>query len=743
MEEIRGTIEHIIFRNADNGYTVADVSVDGRLVTAVGSFAMANEGEELVLKGEYKVNQKFGEQFCVSEAAVSLPTSTDSVMKYLSSGLFKGIGPVTAYSIVEKFKEKTLDVIENQPKRLTRVKGVSAKKAMELSEAFVRLKNMQSKILYLQDLGMTINLAIKIFKTYEDKTQEIVGENPYRLIEDIDGVGFVTADKIAAKAGIERDSAFRIKAAVLYTLKEVSETSGHNYLPLEELVGKAAKLLGFDKDGFSEAIKGVIDGMIMSEHLKTYAKEEHIAVSLTPVFLMERSIAATLASRNLTTEFIGDIGKDIEEFEKINKITLHENQRDAVINAVDNGVSVITGGPGTGKTTIIKAIISVLRNRGESFVLAAPTGRAAKRLSYAAGEEAKTIHRLLETDSKNGRAKFVYNEYNKLDYDAVIIDEMSMVDLTIFNALVKAINKNSRLIMVGDKDQLPSVGSGNVLSDIIESKLFNINYLTYIYRQESQSLIISNAHKINRGIMPAIDIKDKDFFFMERDGQEEILETVTDLIANRLPKYFGVGGADIQILAPMKKGIAGVENINNKIQALINPKTPSKKEIIVGSNKITVGDKVMQTVNNYQLEWIKYRADGSFSAGDGVYNGDIGFVDSIDAETNTLKVRFEDDKLVTYTSMEFDELVLAYAVSVHKSQGSEFDYLILVITGGNYMIMTRNLLYTAVTRAKKGIVIVGSRENLKKMTENTFNEKRYSLLKDFMIDAAREVNGRI
>ncbi|MDR3263581.1 MAG: ATP-dependent RecD-like DNA helicase [Clostridiales bacterium] len=730
--EIKGVIEHIIFRNAENGYTVADVNVDGTLTTAVGTFPLVNEGEEIVLKGEYKVNQKFGEQFSVTEAVASLPTSADSVMKYLSSGLFKGIGPVTAFSIVEKFKENTLAVIEFEPFKLARVRGMSGKKATELSESFIRLKNMQSKILYLQSLGISINLAIKIYKIYESKTEDVIKENPYRLVEDVEGIGFVTADKIAAEAGVEKTSAFRMKAAILYVLKDAAAVHGHNYLPLEVLINEAVKILNLDKESFSDAIKGVIDEMIISDKIKTYQKEAYTAVMLTVYYVTEKNIASILVRQSCNEKIISGIRNDVEEFERVNNIALHENQIQAVSNAVQNGVSVITGGPGTGKTTIIKALIAILKNHGETFVLAAPTGRAAKRLSFTTGEDAKTIHRLLEIDVKGNKTKFVYNEYNKLDYDAIIIDEMSMVDLHIFNALVKALKKGTRLIMVGDKDQLPSVGSGNVLSDIIECGLFNVNYLTYIYRQDSQSLIISNAHRINDGRMPVTDAKDKDFFFLERDGQEEILATVTDLMLSRLPGYFNVKSCDIQILCPMKKGLAGVENLNNKIQELINPFLPQKHEIAVNDIKLRVGDKVMQTVNNYQLEWIKYYTDGSFTAGEGVYNGDIGYVESIDTETSTVKVRFEDDKTAVYTSMELEELVLAYAISVHKSQGSEFDYLLLVITGGNYMIMTRNLLYTAVTRAKKGIVIVGNRENIKRMTENTFTTRRYSLLKDFM-----------
>ncbi|MDR3293489.1 MAG: ATP-dependent RecD-like DNA helicase [Clostridiales bacterium] len=735
--EVRGTIEHIIFRNDENGYTVADIDTDEKIITAVGVFPSVSEGEEVVMNGEYKVNQKFGEQFSADTVTVSLPTTNDAVMKYLASGLFKGIGPVTAYAIVEKFKENTLKVIENEPMRLSRVKGVSRKKAEELSEAFKRLKAMQSKILYLQSLGISVNLAIKIYKVYEERTEDVIRENPYRLVEDIDGVGFATADKVAEKTGVEKGSAFRIRAAVLYVLQEAAATLGHNYLPLERLLKDAVKVLNLDGTDFLGAIKAVIDDMILSDDLKSYEKEDEIAIMLSMFYATEKSIAGILTRQNFAGQTEIDITGDLEEFETVNKIALHENQRAAVRNAVNSGVSVITGGPGTGKTTIVKAIISILKNHGESFVLTAPTGRAAKRLSLTTGENASTIHRLLEIDTKSGKTKFIYNEYNKLKYDVIIIDEMSMVDLYIFSAAVKALRDGTRLIMVGDKDQLPSVGSGNVLSDIIECGKFSVSYLTYIYRQESESLIVANAHRINKGQMPVTDTKDKDFFFMERNGQEEILETVTDLMIRRLPKYFGVKGEEIQILCPMKKGAAGVESLNRNIQDTINPKTPKKSEITVGDMKIRTGDKVMQTVNNYQLEWVKYYDDGSFSAGEGVYNGDIGFVESIDTETNTVKVRFEDDKTAVYSSMEFEELTLAYAISVHKGQGSEFDYVILAVTGGNYMIMTRNLLYTAVTRAKKGIVIVGSRENLKRMTENTFTTRRYSLLKDFILEASK------
>ncbi|MDR2090959.1 MAG: ATP-dependent RecD-like DNA helicase [Clostridiales bacterium] len=735
--EIGGTVERIIFRSPDSGYTVAEIKANGRLVVAVGSFPFVSEGEEVLLKGEYKTNQKFGEQFNVDEAKIFMPATSDAVLKYLSSGLFKGIGPVTAFSIVEKFKDDTLKIIEFEPYKLARVKGISAKKAADISESFKRLKSMQSKILFLQSIGISINLAVKIYKVYEEKTEDLIRENPYRLVEDVDGIGFATADKIAAEIGIEKDGAFRIRAAVLYVLKTAAAAQGHNYLPLNVLVDDTSKLLKVEQNSLDALIKDVLDGMIITDVLKTYELDGITAVMLTVNYATEKNIAGILVRQNAGTPDFSDVADDIAEFERINGVTLHENQKSAIENSVKNGVSVITGGPGTGKTTIVKAIIFILKNRGGSFVLAAPTGRAAKRLSAATGADASTIHRLLEIDVKSGGAKFVYNEYNKLEYGTVIIDEMSMVDMYIFNALLKAMRLGTRLIMVGDKDQLPSVGSGNVLSDIIESRLFSVNYLTYIYRQESESLIISNAHRINRGIMPVTDVKNKDFFFMERGGQDEILDTVVDLMINRLPKYFGVNGKDIQILSPMKKGLAGVENLNAKIQSIINPPPKDGKEILTGETKIRAGDKVMQTANNYQLEWIKYYPDGSFTAGDGVYNGDIGFVESVDPDTNSLRVRFEDDKTAVYSSAELSELVLAYAVSVHKSQGSEFDYLILVAGGGNYMIMTRNLLYTAVTRAKKGIVIVGSKENLRRMTENTYTTKRNSLLKEFIIDAAR------
>ncbi|MDR2047233.1 MAG: ATP-dependent RecD-like DNA helicase [Clostridiales bacterium] len=735
--EIRGIVERIIFRNPDNGYTVADVKTDKKIITATGIFPLINEGEEVLLRGEYKNSQKFGEQFSVDEAVISLPTTVESVLKYLSSGLFKGIGPVTAFAIVEKFKEEALRVIEFEPQKLAKVRGISGKKAMEISASFSRMKNMQDKILFLQSLGIGVNLALKIYRVYEDNTVEIVKENPYRLVEDIDGVGFATADKIAAQAGVERDGKFRIKAAVLYVLKEAAAVRGHNYLPLYKLIDDVVKLLQIEKARIFDTIKSVIDEMIVTDYLRAYEKDGMTAVMLTVYYATERNIAEILVRQNSRCGDSGDVEVDIAKFEAINGISLHENQKRAIINSVQNGVSVITGGPGTGKTTIIKAVIFILKNRGESFVLAAPTGRAAKRLSLTTGADAKTIHRLLEIDVKSGGAKFVFNEYNKLNYDAVIVDETSMVDMYIFNALVKALKKGARLILAGDKDQLPSVGAGNVLSDIIECGLFSVNYLTYIYRQDAQSLIIFNAHRINTGLTPRIDSKDKDFFFIERAGQDEILETVIDLLVNRLPQYFGVRGTDIQILSPMKKGAAGVENLNGRIQAILNPPSAAKKEITVGETKIRAGDKVMQTVNNYQLEWIKYFPDGSFTAGEGVYNGDIGFVESADPDAGTMRVRFEDEKTVVYTAMEFSELVLAYAVSVHKSQGSEFDYLILTVPGGSYMLMTRNLLYTAVTRAKKGIVLVGSKEYLQKMTENTFTTRRNSLLKDFMTEAAK------
>ena len=726
--ELKGSVTDIIFRNEENGYSVVELACKGRLLTAVGKFPPVTEGQELVLEGRYVINRQFGEQFAVDKVAVAQPTSEESIIRYLSGGLFKGVGEVTARAIVDKFGSSTLKVIENDPTALAEVKGVSLKKAMEINTSFHYLRDMQDAILFLQELDIGLNAAIKIYKIYGADTQKIVKNNPYKLVEDVEGVGFLTADKIAAGLGIREDSRFRITAAIVHTLKEATNKNGHTYLPREMLVNECKKLLHLQRLDAETVIDSVVEDMEVSGKVMCINTPEHTAVILSGFYISELAIAATvvrLAHMLMPPEL--SASADIAEYERINGITLHENQKKAVEGCLNHGITVVTGGPGTGKTTIIKCIISILKSRNKKVALCAPTGRAAKRLTEATGVEAKTIHRMLDLSFGEGGI-FTFNENSKQDADVVIVDEVSMCDEYVFSALLSSLKGGARLIMVGDKDQLPSVGAGNVLADVIKSKVVPVYCLTQIYRQDEHSLIVSNAHAINNGKMPVIDNKSRDFFFSSCEDPEEILSTVIDMVTKRLPGFTGVEANRIQVLCPMKKGVAGVENMNAKLQETLNPPEKGKPELRVGMNVLRLHDKIIHTINNYDLEWTE--EDGS--AGSGIYNGDIGYITAINPTEPSLTVRFEDGKIAKYTQGALDQIKPAYAVSVHKSQGSEFPVVVIALPKGNFMIMTRNLLYTAVTRAKNAVVLVGAKQTVANMVANTYTSRRYSLLADFI-----------
>lgn len=734
---ISGDVEKIIFRNEDNGYTVVDLRSSGDYVTAVGVFPEIYEGMRLELTGDYKYHTRHGLQFLAESVKVVEPDGAAAIEKFLKSGIFKGVGEVTARNIVERFGERTLDVMKTSPEKLAEVKGISAKKAAEICATLREHGEMQDTLVYLQRFDVSLNLALKIYKTYGARTEEVIKTNPYQLISDVERVGFQTADKIAQEVGITKDSDFRIRAGIIYTLKEASNKSGHTALPDDILKKELLSLLGFDET-YLEKVECNIEDLIFLAEIKDYVIDNARFYMLYKSYLTEKTIARRLA---LLEAAHGDIEVDfseqIDKFEEMCGIKLHGKQREAVSNSLNSGVHVITGGPGTGKTTIIKCILHILKFLKLSYQLCAPTGRAAKRMGEATGEEAKTIHRLLDLDFKDGKGYFTYNENTKIPVDVVIVDEVSMVDEYVFSSLVKALQDGATLILVGDKDQLASVGAGNVLADVIASGLFKITYLDKIYRQSDGSMIIENAHLINHGKMPVFDNRAKDFFFVDKSDPTEVKAEVEALVTTRLPKYLKCEQTDVQVLCPMKKGVAGVISLNAAIRDSLNPKKDSADDIKCGEYTFREGDKIMQTVNNYEQEWFE-EVDGRIKRGAGVFNGDTGFIESIDRQNMKFNVRFDDNKVSEYSLSDIDQIIPAYAVSVHKSQGSEFKAVVVALSQGNYFIMTRNLLYTAVTRAKDLCVIVGAEDVVKRMVRNNYTAKRYTLLTRFLTEAYGE-----
>lgn len=737
---LEGVIEEIIFRNDDNGYTVAMLSHGDEYTTIVGKFLKVNVGENVRLTGKYVTNQKYGEQFAFETSETIYPSSIEGIKKYLSSGLIHGVGVVTAEAIVNRFKEQTFEVIEFAPQKLVEVRGISSKKAEAIGQAFGELKKIQNSVIFLQAYNISTNLALKIYAIYQEKTIELVKENPYRLVEEVDGIGFLTADKIAQSMGINKDSAFRFRAGMLHIMTENSEKNGNTYIPKEVLFSELSKLLNLSLDEYHEQFVMVLDNLCFDKVATTLFKNRQEIVMTTKMYFTENSVAQKLALLNATA--IGsdiDIQEDISHFEILNKIKFDVSQRQAITNSIKNGVSVITGGPGTGKTTIVKCIINILKQQRNKVMLLAPTGRAAKRLSESTGEEAKTIHRGLEVNFRGEKGHFTYNDTNPLDVDAVIVDEVSMVDVILMSALLKALPAGCKLILVGDKDQLPSVGAGNVLDDILKSEIISVSYLTKIFRQDENSLIISNAHLINDGQMPTIDNTSRDFFFEQKQELVDIEKSIIAMVTNRIPNFLKTDVSKIQVLAPLKAGVCGIENLNKDLQNIINPSSMLKAEVVVGSTIFREGDKVMQTSNNYDLEWVK--REGYFTEqGAGVFNGDIGYIHKINRQTGELTVWFEDGRECVYPRTEISELSLAYAITIHKSQGSEFDVVVIPVISGTGLILTRNLIYTAVTRAKRMVVLVGEKKNLRRMISNVYTVQRFTMLKDFLIEASKKAS---
>lgn len=736
MEKLAGYVEHIIYRNTDNGYTVLNLVSGEEEITCVGIFAAITEGENIEATGDYTDHPTYGTQFKVVSFEEKAPEDEEAIERYLGSGAIKGIGLAMAARIVRRFKEDTFRIIEEEPERLAEIKGISERKAMEIASQVNEKRDLRQAMIFLQQFGITMNLAVKIYNRYGQEVYGILKENPYRLADDIEGVGFRTADDIAAKAGIRTDSDFRVRSGILYTLLQASG-EGHTYLPKEELTAKTVELLGVDAPVIE---KNYMD-LAMERKIVMKQTSERTEIYASSFYYMEANTATMLRQLNISYDVAdAEIEHRIHKIEKQTGMQLDEHQVSAVKEAVRNGLLVITGGPGTGKTTTINTIIRYFEMEGMDIFLAAPTGRAAKRMSETTGFQARTIHRMLELNGGvEGSAGFERNESNPLETDVVIIDEMSMVDITLMNSLLKAVAAGTRLILVGDINQLPSVGPGSVLKDIIESGACNVVMLTKIFRQASTSDIIVNAHKINRGEEVSLDNKSMDFFFLKRYEADKIINVTLQLIKQKLPKFVGASEYDIQVLTPMRKGLLGVERLNTILQMYLNPPSDRKKEKEHGAIVFREGDKVMQIKNNYQLEWeIRSKYGLCIDKGTGVFNGDTGIIEEINDFAETITVNFDEGRMVEYSYKLLDELELAYAVTIHKSQGSEYPAVVIPLLSGPRMLMNRNLLYTAVTRAKKCVTIVGDDTTFEQMIENNSQQRRYSGLKDRLLENKEE-----
>ncbi|MGL4656279.1 MAG: SF1B family DNA helicase RecD2 [Sarcina sp.] len=729
MEELKGIVESIVFKSEDTGYTVLRFREGTQVHTAVGTVPHIKEGQNLKLKGTWAAHPQFGRQFKIEECEEILPTSKEGIERYLSSGVIHGIGPVTAKKIISKFGEKTLEILDNDIKKLKEVEGIGKKKLEIIIESYNEQKELKNISLFFQEHGISMNQTLKIYKKYGNIAIDVVKDNPYILCDEISGIGFRTADKIAQSIGIEATSTFRIQSGLRYLINNFC-AAGNTYMPREELIKEAVETLNVEKKVIEENIlNATLDNKIRVEML-----ENHEGVFTIPYYYSELGITnkiLTLAIANFQNINV-DIEDLVSRFEQFNGITFAPSQREAILGAFENGIEIITGGPGTGKTTIIKAIIDIFEQCKLKVVLAAPTGRAAKRMSESTGREAKTIHRLLEMVVAENEDEKVFQKIDSdpIDADVVIVDEASMIDVALMNNLLKSIKVGTRLIIVGDIDQLPSVGPGNVLSDLIESNFTKVVRLGEIFRQGKESMIVVNAHKINKGEMPLLNEKGKDFFFVREEMQDRMVETIVDLINRRLPKFNDKWDKykDIQILAPMKKGNLGVLNLNQEIQKTLNEKKPYKQEKTFRDITFREGDKVMQIKNNYTLKWTRVSGIGD-NEGEGVFNGDMGFIESIDNEGKTLAVVFDDERRVVYDFAFLDELELAYAITIHKSQGSEFPVVIIPVYMGAPFLMNRNLLYTGITRAKQMVVVVGVPRALKFMVDNTRSMDRHSSLK--------------
>ena len=713
--QIKGIVEEIRFRNEENGYTIALVDADCHPYVVVGVFPPVSEGSFVTCEGKLVDNPRFGLQIKADSVKITMPESEYSLFRFLSSGLIKGIGPKKAESIIKMFGVKSLEIIEKEPLKLTLISGFSKKTAKSVAESYAYVKNAADAITFLMQ-GMTPNMAIKVYNIYGQDTIATASSNPYKLIEDIDGIGFLSADKLARAIGIDKNSMFRIKAGVLHAMLENAERTGNTVIFKAEICEQAVKLLECEEDSVNSAIDSLIierklrevdcDGEPGLMHYEHYIAESRAAMRLIKIASETNTIKMNCDSL-------------IAEFESINGVSFHKDQKNAIESAINSGVSVITGGPGTGKTTIIKCIRHILGYYNKRIRLLAPTGRAAKRLSEATGDIAFTIHRLLLSD------EIIFE--GRIRAEVVIIDEFSMVDVSLLQRLLSILPDDIKLVIVGDSNQLPSVGPGNCLADIINSGIIPVSKLTHIYRQEGGSMIVRAAHEINSGKCPDLTKKNSDFFFIKTSSQEETASLIESLVTKRLPSYLNLSADKIQVLCPVKTGLAGTTALNNRLRrALIG--SPSEKVEVLDS-EFSRGDKVMHTVNNYDIKWLRYGIEGK-----GIFNGDMGVVSAVYPGSGEVEITFEDGRVAHYSGEDRKQLVLAYAITVHKSQGSEYDAVVIPIISANYLIMTRNLLYTAVTRAKRLVVIVGSEECVRRMISNNYIKKRYSMLKNFIID---------
>lgn len=740
MERFKGYVNKIVYRNEDNGYTVFELNIDSDDdLTCVGSVPYITEGEFVEVTGSYSEHAVYGQQLKLDTCEDIPPEDEKSVERYLASGAIKGIGAALASRIVRRFKADTLRIIEEEPERLAEIKGISQRMAMEISDSVTAKRDMRNAMMFLQDYGISMALAVKIYNQYGASVYTILRENPYRLADDITGVGFKIADEIARKAGISADSDFRIRSGIMYTLVQAAG-NGHIYLPYEELVSQLEVLLDTHVDDIDRQLvdlsidKKIVVKELSDDNTEDIAKDTSRRIIYgASYYYMEMAVAYALKALDVSVKIDEKSVLDrIHRIEKNENIELDDMQRNAVLQAVSSGLLIVTGGPGTGKTTTINTIIRYFEGEGMEIRLGAPTGRAAKRMTEATGCEAQTIHRMLELSGapEDGKTvSFMRNEDNPIDADVIIIDEMSMVDIFLMNSLLKAITAGTRLILVGDVNQLPSVGPGNVLRDIIDSERFTVVKLTKIFRQAKESDIIVNAHKINDGEKFPIGPTSKDFIFIKREEANNVLGAMITLISQKLPKYVDAQPFDIQVLTPTRKGLLGVERLNTVLQEYLNPKDAGKQEKEGSSTLFREGDKVMQIKNNYQLEWETRGKNGiAVDRGMGVFNGDMGVIDNINFYTEKVTVKFDDDRYVEYPFKQIDELELAYAVTVHKSQGSEYPAVVIPLLSGPRMLMNRNILYTAVTRAKKCVCIVGTEEVFYGMVDNTNEQKRYSTL---------------
>ena len=736
MDEIRGDIENIIFRNIDTHFTVFEAYCDEKIICCVGKFDSIAEGEYIIAKGEYVNHNVYGKQFKISEYKIEMPEDIVSIEKYLASGAISGIGATIAKRIIDMFAEETFKIMEEEPERLSEIKGISERKARDIAQQFNEKRGMRDVVIYLQKYGITNALSVKIYEKYGLKTYAVMQENPYRIAEDIVGVGFKTVDEIAKTIGIHLDSDYRITSGILYTLFQIGN-EGHICMPKDELIDRATLLLGVSEEGIAKQLMNmVIDKKVIIKEI-----DNQLFVYSSAMYYMEIACAQKILDLNIklindTPESDNYIKEKVDEVQNKSNLEMDEEQSKAVIESLKNGVTIVTGGPGTGKTTIINSMISIFIDEDMDVLLAAPTGRAAKRMTETTGYEAKTIHRLLELNGggdNDGGMVFGRGELYPLEADVIIIDEASMIDIYIFSALLKAITVGTRLIMVGDVNQLPSVGPGQILSDLIASNLVPVTSLKKIFRQSLESDIVKNAHAINGGENLDLKKKSKDFLFMEKNDYQLIYKNMVNLVVDRLPAYINGKSQDIQVLTPMKNGPLGAVELNRILQHFVNPKDKSKKELVVGEKTFRVGDKVMQIRNNYQLEWeIVGKYNITVEQGQGVFNGDIGVVEDVNDYSRTIRVLFDEQKVVYYSQALLTELELAYAITIHKSQGSEYNAVLIPLLQGPRLLMNRNLLYTAITRAKKCVIILGDSQVVAGMIANESEKKRYTSLDNQM-----------